>query len=86
MFGRARKLPAGPALLSLATGAPLVVAPVYQTEDAWRCVMYPPCTIEPSGNRRADVVALTEEMAAGFERAIAAAPSDWHVFQPAWEP
>ena len=86
MFGRTRRLPAGPALLSLATGSPLVVAPVYQTEVGWRCVMYPPCTIEPSGNRRADVVALTEQMAAGFERAIAAAPSDWHVFQPAWEP
>ena len=86
MFGRRRKLPAGPALLSLATGAPLVIAPVYQTEDAWKCVMYPPITIEPSGNRRDDVVALTRAMAAGFERAIAAAPSDWHVFQPAWEP
>jgi lauroyl/myristoyl acyltransferase len=86
MFGQVRKLPAGPALLSLATGAPLVVAPVYQTEDGWRCVMYPPCTIEPSGNRRDDVVALTGAMAVAFERAIAAAPSDWHVFQPAWEP
>lgn len=86
MFGRTRKLPAGPALLSLATGAPLVVAPIYQTEDAWKCVMFPPCTIEPTGSRRADVIALTQEMATNFERAIAAAPADWHVFQPAWEP
>lgn len=86
MFGRARKLPAGPALLSLATGAPVVVAPVYQTEDAWRCVMFAPLSVELTGNRRADVVALTRAMAADFERAISAAPSDWHVFQPAWEP
>jgi KDO2-lipid IV(A) lauroyltransferase len=86
MFGRPRKLPAGPALLSLATGAPLVVAPIYQTDDAWKCVMYPPCTIEPTGNRREDVVALTQQMAVCFERAISAAPADWHVFQPAWEP
>jgi lauroyl/myristoyl acyltransferase len=24
-------------------------------------------------------------MAEEFERAIAAAPTDWHMFQPAWE-
>ena len=86
MFGRTRKLPAGPAMLSIATGAPVVVAPIYQTERAWRCVMFPPLSVELTGNRRSDVIALTKAMAADFERAISAAPSDWHVFQPAWGP
>ena len=36
MFGKARKLPAGPALLSITSGAPLLVAPVYQIADGWR--------------------------------------------------
>lgn len=85
MFGRTRRLPAGPALLSLTTGAPLIVTTVYQTERGWRCVMAPPLTIEPSGDRRADVAALTARLGEEFERAIAAAPTDWHVFQPAWE-
>jgi lauroyl/myristoyl acyltransferase len=31
------------------------------------------------------VTALTRRMAAEFERAIAARPVDWHMFQPAWE-
>jgi lauroyl/myristoyl acyltransferase len=47
--------------------------------------MTPPLGIEATGNRRADVSALTTRMAEEFERAIAAAPTDWHMFQPAWE-
>ena len=85
MFGRTRRLPAGPALLSLTTGAPLIVTPVFQTERGWRVVMTPPLTIEPTGDRRADVTALTQRMAEAFERAIASAPTDWHMFQPAWQ-
>jgi lauroyl/myristoyl acyltransferase len=85
MFGRTRRLPAGPALLSLTTGAPLIVTPVFQTERGWRVVMTPPLTIELTGDRRADVTALTQRMAEAFERAIASAPTDWHMFQPAWQ-
>jgi KDO2-lipid IV(A) lauroyltransferase len=32
------------------------------------------------------VAALTRLVAERFERAIAAHPTDWHMFQPAWEP
>ena len=85
MFGRMRRLPAGPALLSITTGAPLIVTPVFQTQDGWRCVMTPPLTVDTTGDRRADVTALTQRMAEAFERAIASAPTDWHMFQPAWE-
>lgn len=85
MFGRKRRLPAGPALLSITTGAPLIVTPVYQTQRGWRCVMTPALTVDATGDRRADVAALTQGMAEAFERAIASAPTDWHMFQPAWE-
>jgi KDO2-lipid IV(A) lauroyltransferase len=84
MFGRNCKLPAGPALLSISTGAPLLVCRVYQTHEDWVCIFGEPLRVEPSGDRRADVVKLTGMMARGFERAIAAAPSDWHMFQPGW--
>ena len=47
--------------------------------------MTPPLVVEPTGDRRADVATLTARMAEEFERAIAAAPTDWHMFQPAWE-
>jgi len=85
MFGRPRRVPSGPAVLSLTTGAPLLVTPVFQTAEGWRVVMTPPLTIEATGDRRADARALTQRMAQEFERSIASAPTDWHMFQPAWE-
>lgn len=84
MFGRSRTLPAGPALLSLTSGAPLITAACYQTADGWLCQFRGPLRVEPSGDRRKDVVALTELLAAELECLISAAPSDWHVFQPGW--
>ena len=86
MFGRRRMMPAGPALLSITTGAALVPAPVYTTAKGWRCVMGPPIDVVPTGDRRADVERITQRVATVFERAIAAAPADWHLFQPGWEP
>ena len=85
MFGGKRQLPAGPAYLSLATGTPLSVATVFTTDEGWHCVINPPVEIERSGVMREDVTALTRVIAAQFERFIAAAPADWHMFQPAWD-
>ena len=84
MFGRTRKLPAGPALLSLSSGAPLLTAKVYTTAPGWDCFISDPLEIERTGEMRVDVGALTRVLAAEFERAIAAKPTDWHMFQPAW--
>ena len=84
MFGRTRRLPAGPALLSITTGAALMVTPTYTTDRGWRIVIGEPISVEPTGDRRADVRALTQLLARGFEEAISAAPADWHLFQPGW--
>ena len=85
MFGAERKLPVGPALLSLQSGAALLVCPVYTTDDGWFCRVGAPIEIDRTGEMRKDVGALTRAMGAEFERAIAARPADWHMFQPAWE-
>jgi len=85
MFGRTRRLPAGPALLSLSTGAPLLPAPTYTTDRGWMCLIGEPIEVERSGTMRADVAALTRRLGEEFERAIAANPVDWHMFQPAWD-
>jgi lauroyl/myristoyl acyltransferase len=85
MFGRTRVLPAGPAYLSLLTGSPLSVATVYTTDGGWHCVINPPLQVQRSGDMRRDVTGMTKLIAEGFERFIASAPTDWHMFQPAWE-
>jgi KDO2-lipid IV(A) lauroyltransferase len=84
MFGATRRLPAGPALLALGTGAHLVNCAVFTTREGWHTVIGPPVQIERSGVMREDVTRLTRIMAADFERYIASAPADWHMFQPAW--
>src|SRR5438874_10023480 len=85
MFGSTRKLPAGPALLSLTSGAPLLNCPVYTTDTGWHCRIGEPLEAERTGDMRTDVTVLTKVLATEFERAIAAKPTDWHMFQPAWE-
>lgn len=84
MFGAPRRLPAGPAVLALRSGAPVVVAEIFETRTGWRCTLHPPIEPVSTGDRRADVEALTRAIAERFERAIAAAPSQWHLFQPGW--
>jgi lauroyl/myristoyl acyltransferase len=84
MFGAERRMPAGPALLSLLTGSPLLPAAPYDRDDGWTILFQPPLSIDPSGDMRADVVELTRRLAAKFERSIEAAPTQWHMFQPAW--
>jgi KDO2-lipid IV(A) lauroyltransferase len=85
MFGARRRVPAGPALLALATGAPLMVCPVYTTAAGWRIHVGAPFTMKRSGDHAADARALSQRMAGEFERAITINPSDWHLFQPAWD-
>jgi phosphatidylinositol dimannoside acyltransferase len=84
MFGATRRLPAGPALLSIRTGSPLMACPIYTTEEGWFCRIGDPLEFERTGETRKDVTALTTLLAREFERFIAAKPVDWHMFQPAW--
>jgi KDO2-lipid IV(A) lauroyltransferase len=86
MFGHPTTLPAGPATLALRTGRPLYVAralragPDSFTASAW------PVRAELTGDRRADVEALTGAMAQRFEELIAEAPEQWFAaFQPLWK-
>lgn len=85
MFGEQRRMPAGPALLSLATGCPLMSAACYDTPDGWVTYISPPIEIERTDSLRDDVTTVTRILAAHFERSIGAAPTQWHMFQPAWE-
>ncbi len=84
MFGEKRKMPAGPAMLAITTGAPVLLCSSYTTERGWKVRIHPPLEYERTGNTKEDVVALTRRIASEFERLISARPADWHMFQPAW--
>ena len=86
LFGATCRMPAGPAMLAMSTGAPVVVVGSYETPDGWHGVARPLAMPERTGDRRTDARAITQAIADAFATMIAASPADWHVFQPVWEP
>lgn len=84
MFGRRAKLPPGPAVLSLRTGAPLIPASILQHQDgSWFGRVLAPLD-EPADDDADPVGVLTQRLAAAFERLISEAPAQWHVFNRFW--
>jgi KDO2-lipid IV(A) lauroyltransferase len=84
-FGETTTLPAGPALLALRSGAPLMTCAIYQRPHRlYHAVLQPPLDTTRSGRLRDDVQRLTEQMARGLEDLVRLAPEQWHMFQPNW--
>lgn len=84
-FGATTRLPAGPAVLALRTGAALFPAAVYQRPGGYyHGVVRPEIDAKRSGRFRADVEAITAALAREFEELIRAEPAQWHMFQPNW--
>jgi KDO2-lipid IV(A) lauroyltransferase len=84
MFGARRRIPSGPALLSLSTGAPVLPCALYTRPAGWHVEIGESVAVRPSGDRRSDVKAISNALARHFERAVSARPPDWHLFQPGW--
>lgn len=84
-FGHPTTIPAGPASLALLTDRPIIVASCLRTgPDRYRARGWS-VEVERTGDRRADVVAITAAIAGRFEEAIAEAPEQWWgAFQPIW--
>jgi KDO2-lipid IV(A) lauroyltransferase len=85
-FGLPATLPIGPASLAILSGRPLVAAAAWRVGQerfnarAWLV------EVELSGDRGADVAALTEAVARRMEEAISVAPEQWFAaFQPIWD-
>lgn len=83
-FGERATFPAGPGMLSLMTGAPVIPAGIWHTDSGLQARVDTPLFAPEEGGRRERVAALTRDMAANFERHIAAHPQDWHMMQPFW--
>ncbi|HET8586986.1 MAG TPA: hypothetical protein VFM74_03835 [Candidatus Limnocylindria bacterium] len=84
-FGHPTTMPTGPATLAVLTGAPLITGRCLRTAaDRFRAAGEL-LDVERSGERRADVEALTRAMAARFEEYIGETPEQWWgAFQPYW--
>jgi KDO2-lipid IV(A) lauroyltransferase len=84
-FGSQAFLPAGPAALSLRTGAPLVMCRCQRVADNGLAVyVYPPIFATPSDDEKRDVQEITQKLAGILEEIILTSPEQWYMFRAMW--
>jgi KDO2-lipid IV(A) lauroyltransferase len=83
-FGERTRLPAGPAILALRTGAALIPTAAYFRGRGHLGVCRPPIPTERSGRLRDDVTCITQLLAHELEALIRVAPEQWYLMQPNW--
>lgn len=85
-FGGRTRMPAGPALLALRTGAPLYTADMWFEPDGARGRLVGPIDVPgpESGTLQDRVVAVTQRIADQLAAGIARHPEDWHMLQRLW--
>ncbi len=84
-FGEATKLPAGPAMLGLRKGAPVLPVGVYFRPGGRHLgLVRPPLDLTRQGSFRDDVKRGTQALANELEFLIRMAPEQWHLLQPNW--
>lgn len=84
-FGEETTLPAGPLLLGIRSGRPVLPVAVYcEKKSLYRAVLKPPLNIPREGSLSERLSKGAQLMADAFEDLIRAAPEQWHLLQPNW--
>jgi lauroyl/myristoyl acyltransferase len=83
-FGERTTLPAGPAVLALRTGAPILPAAIYYRDGLRHGVVKPALDTARRGTIREDVARITQDVAHALEDLIRESPTEWHLLQPNW--
>lgn len=82
-FGRTAKMPAGPAVLAIKEGLPLVAAHVSYTVSGIH-IDFQQVEISSLKGESEKVAATVQNIASAFESGIAQSPEDWHMLQRIW--
>jgi KDO2-lipid IV(A) lauroyltransferase len=83
-FGETASMPAGPAMLSLLTGAPIMPVHLWYDGPVMKGRVRPVLPNPAGVDRKERVKALTQSMADSFAQGISAHPADWHMMQRLW--
>jgi KDO2-lipid IV(A) lauroyltransferase len=85
-FGGRTRMPPGPALLAIRTGAPLYVASMWYEPDGPRGLLEGPLAAPgpETGSLDQRVRLLTQQIADRLAAGIARHPEDWHMLQRMW--
>jgi phosphatidylinositol dimannoside acyltransferase len=88
LLGEATRMPPGPAMLALRTGAALHPVSIWHdpAEAGGRLVIrfHDEVRPPPTGRTREKVTDMTQRVADEFGAAITAHPEHWHMLQPLW--
>ena len=83
--GQVTQVPAGPAVLALRTGAPVVpITCRRMTDDRYLLEVQEAISFSPSGAHDVDVEALSQAIMDRFEPILSAAPEQWYLYSPMW--
>jgi KDO2-lipid IV(A) lauroyltransferase len=82
-FGSNARMPAGPALLAVKTGIPLIVAHVSYTQKGIH-IDFHPVQVPEEGSESERISGTVQEIANLFARGITEHPEDWHMLQRIW--
>ena len=82
-FGGLARMPAGPAVLALNTGSPLLTAFVSYERQGIH-IDFQAVPISDSGTQQSRVKETVQRCADNFARGIAEHPQDWHMLQRIW--
>ena len=83
-FGEETTIPAGPATLSIRTGAKIIPVAVYQRARSHHAIVRPPLNSMRQGSLREDVARISQKIAGSFEELILLEPEQWHLMSPNW--
>lgn len=85
LFGHPARLPAGPALLALESGAPIYLASIRRDGPGRYRARLARIEVPADGTRRDRVTAVVQGFASALESVVALAPEQWWaVFFPIW--
>lgn len=83
--GQDAVVPAGPALLALRTGAPVLPFVCRRlADDRYRVEVQSQVEFHPTGRKDRDVAALAQAIMDRFEPVLRANPEQWYLFSPMW--
>ena len=83
-LGGIAKMPAGPAILALKTGSPLVTAYIRYLEKGIEITFDETIKLPVAGSEEEQIKIITQSMADNFAKRIKDSPVDWHMLQRIW--
>ena len=83
-FGHPARMPAGPAVLSMQTGAPLLTAFVRYLESGIEITFEPAIEVPSEGKQSEKIAQMIQESAARLEKHLTRHVTDWHMLQRIW--